>query len=692
MLTLNTTIEKINRIGKVTAKKLNKLGIRKVQDLLEYYPFRYEDYSKIVKIVDLQSGMKVNVRGVIDIIQNRRNPRRRTAVTEAIIKDETEQLKVIWFNQPYIGRTLKEGDLISLAGEVKEDFAGVQMVSPQYEKIFGDQVTHTTGLVPIYNLTAGLTNKQLRFLIKSIISLTDKIDEVLPAKIQKKYQLINLQQAVHNIHFPKSPEILEQAKRRLKFDELFLVQIRSQFLKSKIKNQKSCKIKFYKKETKKFVDSLPFKLTDAQKKASWEIIQDMESNKSMSRLLEGDVGSGKTVTVVLAMLNVALNKKQSALLVPTEILASQHYETLIKLFKDVDIKIGLFTRSSRRANSEELIVNSKKDMISAIKEGKIDIITGTHAMIQEDVKFKNLALAIIDEQHRFGVDQRKALRKKSGNSKTVPHLLAMTATPIPRSLAQVVYGDLDLSIINQMPLGRKKIKTYVVPENKRLGGYDFIKKQIKEGRQAFVVCPLISPSDKLGVKSVEEEYQKLNEIIFNPEVSGLKIAYLHGRMKAKEKDEIMQKFLNNEIKILVTTSVVEVGVDVPNATIMMIEGAERFGLAQLHQFRGRVGRSEFQSHCLLFPTDEMQARERLATFSKNNDGFKLAEEDLKMRGPGEVYGTAQKGFPEFKIADLNDYVLIKETKESAEKIIQEGIDKYPELITEITKDNEWIVG
>ena len=418
----------------------------------------------------------------------------------------------------------------------------------------------------------------------------------------------------------------------------------------------------------------------------------MESNKSMSRLLEGDVGSGKTVTVVLAMLNVALNKKQSALLVPTEILASQHYETLIKLFKDVDIKIGLFTRSSRRANSEELIVNSKKDMISAIKEGKIDIITGTHAMIQEDVKFKNLALAIIDEQHRFGVDQRKALRKKSGNSKTVPHLLAMTATPIPRSLAQVVYGDLDLSIINQMPLGRKKIKTYVVPENKRLGGYDFIKKQIKEGRQAFVVCPLISPSDKLGVKSVEEEYQKLNEIIFNPEVSGLKIAYLHGRMKAKEKDEIMQKFLNNEIKILVTTSVVEVGVDVPNATIMMIEGAERFGLAQLHQFRGRVGRSEFQSHCLLFPTDEMQARERLATFSKNNDGFKLAEEDLKMRGPGEVYGTAQKGFPEFKIADLNDYVLIKETKESAEKIIQEGIDKYPELITEITKDNEWIVG
>jgi ATP-dependent DNA helicase RecG len=299
-----------------------------------------------------------------------------------------------------------------------------------------------------------------------------------------------------------------------------------------------------------------------------------------------------------------------------------------------------------------------------------------------------LALAIIDEQHRFGVEQRRALRKKSGDDKTVPHLLAMTATPIPRSLAQAIYGDLDLSIINEMPKGRKKIQTFVVPENKRQSGYEFIKKQIKEGRQSFVVCPLVSPSDKLGVKSVEEEYQKLNEIIFKD----LEIAYLHGRMKAKEKDEIMQKFLNNEKKILVTTSVIEVGVDAPNATIMMIEGAERFGLAQLHQFRGRVGRSDHQSYCLLFPTDEKQARERLATFAKNHDGFKLAEEDLKMRGPGEVYGTAQKGFPEFKIADLNDYILIKETKEAAEQVIKNGIDKYVGLMEGVKKDDEWVAG
>ncbi|MFA5318719.1 MAG: DEAD/DEAH box helicase, partial [Patescibacteria group bacterium] len=386
MLNLDTSIEKINKVGKVTAKKLNKLSIKKAQDLLEYYPFRYEDYSKTVKIADLQPGAKANVRGIVEIIQNRRTPRQRMMVTEAIIKDETEQLKVVWFNQPYIGRTLKEGDFVSLAGEIKADFAGVPMTSPQYEKIFNNQATHTAGLVPMYNLTAGLTNKQLRFLIKSIISLADKIDDILPNELQEKYKLINLQKAIYNIHFPKSPEILEQAKRRLKFDELFLVQLASQVLKSKVKGQKAEEIKFYEKETKKFVDNLPFKLTDAQKKASWEILQDIEKDRPMSRLLEGDVGSGKTVTVALAMLNVALNKKQSALLVPTEILASQHFETLCKFFKNSGIKVGLLTRSSRKINNSKLVSSSskggdetKKNFLKLIKDGKLDIIIGTHA-------------------------------------------------------------------------------------------------------------------------------------------------------------------------------------------------------------------------------------------------------------------------------------------------------------------------
>ncbi|PIR93080.1 DNA helicase RecG [Candidatus Falkowbacteria bacterium CG10_big_fil_rev_8_21_14_0_10_43_10] len=698
MLTLATPVEQINKIGKATAKKLQRLEIKTVQDLLQYYPFRYEDYSQTVKISELRPGTKVNVRGVLEIIQNRRTPRQRMMITEAIVGDETGQLKVVWFNQPFIGRTLKVGDQISLAGEIKADLAGVQMVAPEYERLSGCLPVHTAGLVPIYSVTANLSNKQLRFLIKSVIGLVNEFHDFLPGEIQKKYNLIDLPKALRNIHFPQNAALLEKAKRRLKFDELFLVQLTSQIKKSEARSQEAEKIKFFEKETKEFVKNLPFELTNAQKKAAWEILQDIGQDKPMSRLLEGDVGSGKTVTVALAMLNAALNKKQSVLLVPTEILASQHFETLCKLFKDIKMSIGLFTRSNKKVNSGQLTVNSKKEMISAIKDGQINIIVGTHTILQEDVEFKDLALAIIDEQHRFGVEQRKALRQKSGDKKTVPHLLAMTATPIPRSLAQAIYGDLDLSIINEMPKGRKPIQTFVVPEHKRYDGYSFIKKQIEEGRQAFVICPLISPSDKLGVKSVEEEYKKLNEIVFKD----LKIAYLHGRMPARSgsasggktpgKEEIMQKFLNNEIKILVSTSVVEVGVDVPNATIMMIEGAERFGLAQLHQFRGRVGRSEFQSYCLLFPTDEKQAAARLNTFAKNHDGFKLAEEDLKMRGPGEVYGTAQKGFPEFKIADLNDHVLIKEVREAAERIVNEGAEKYPELLERIKKDDEWVVG
>ncbi|MFA6551301.1 MAG: ATP-dependent DNA helicase RecG, partial [Patescibacteria group bacterium] len=521
----------------------------------------------------------------------------------------------------------------------------------------------------------------------------------------------------------------------------------------------------------------------------WEILQDLEKNQPMARLLEGDVGSGKTVTAALAMLNVALNKKQSALLVPTEILAAQHYETLIKLFKGVDINIGLFTRSQQKIfsviaslpagrqgvtspigttkqsrgsidkqrdcfapshkNATGLAM-TKKEMTAEIKDGKIDIIVGTHALLQEDIEFRDLALAIIDEQHRFGVAQRQTLRHKSGAENIMPHLLSMTATPIPRSLAQVIYGDLDLSIINELPKGRKKIATFLVPEFKRAGAYDFIKKEIASGRQAFVVCPLISPSDKLGVKSVEEEYKKLNEHIF-PE---LKIGCLHGKLKPAEKEKIMSAFASssapsdfeifdgkkvskneeasadkqNRIDILVSTSVIEVGVDVPNASVMMIEGAERFGLAQLHQFRGRVGRSAHQSYCLLFTrtlendghkltyenlsrmpnenktvvaskkvwgfTDSLneQTRARLAIFTKNSDGFKLAEADLKQRGPGEVYGAAQAGFPEFKIATLNDLQLIKETKEAAEQIVIGGIDKYPKLLERVKQEKEYIAG
>jgi len=727
MLTLNTPVEKINKIGKVTAGKLKKLDIKIAQDLIEHYPFRYDDYSQICKISELRDGERASVQGTIQFIQNKRSPRKRMMITEGLISDGSDQLRVVWFNQPFIGRNLHTGDKVSLAGLAQVELYGMQMTSPEYEKIYGFGATHTQGLVPVYHTTANLTNKQLRFLIKSVISVASKIQDWLQDDIKKKYNLLDLGQAYYNIHFPKDQKNLDESRKRLGFDELFFVQLNAQVQKSEVGSQRSEKIRFFEKKTKDFVNSLPFTLTKAQKKAGWEILQDIQRDKPMARLLEGDVGSGKTVTAALAMLNAALNKKQSALLVPTEILANQHFETLCQLFKGTEVKIGLFTRTQRKINKKannisspllsrgggqgvvlltnqttpvpslskegneikKAITLSKKEILELIKKGEVDIIIGTHAMIQENVEFKNLALAIIDEQHRFGVEQRKALRNKSGDRKTIPHLLSMTATPIPRSLALVVYGDLDLSIINEMPKGRQKIDTFLVPEQKRQDAYNFIKKQVADGRQVFVICPLISPSDKLGIKSVEEEYKKLDEHTF----PDLKIAYLHGRMSAKEKDEIMQKFLANQIKVLVSTSVVEVGVDVPNATIMMIEGAERFGLAQLHQFRGRVGRSTHKSYCLLF-TENLNAnsRKRLQTLTKTNDGFKLAEADLKMRGPGEVFGTAQKGFPEFKIANLCDHELIKQTKEAAQEVVAGGIEKYPKILEKVKKGYEWLVG
>jgi len=709
MLNLDTIIENINKIGKAAAKKLHKLGVENVRDLLQYYPFRYEDFSQTIAIKDLKPGMAANVRGTIEFIQNKRSFRQKMIITEALVNDVNSsmgkaggQLKIVWFKQPFIGRNLKAGDMISLAGTAQSGFFGLEMVSPEYEKIGQGKLVHTTGLVPVYHVTANLTNKQLRFLIKSVIGAAPQLDDILPAEMKQRYRLLNLAPALENIHFPTNQEMLRRARRRLQFEELFFVQLRTQIQKSEIRNQKSKVVRFFAKETKEFVKQLPFELTGAQKKAGWEIIKDLGKDKPMSRLLEGDVGSGKTVTAAIAMLNVALNKKQSAFLVPTEILAAQHYDTLVKLFKGVEVNIGLFTRSQRRItqNAKRKTQDmNKKEILNLISQGLINIVVGTHALIQEEVQFHNLALAIIDEQHRFGVEQRQALRKKSGNIKTTPHLLSMTATPIPRSLAQVIYGDLDLSIINELPRGRKKIATFLVPEQKRAGAYDFIKKEIANGRQAFVICPLISPSDKLGVRSVEEEYKKLNEQVF-PE---LKISYLHGRLKPAEKEKTMEEFLDNKIKILVSTSVVEVGVDVPNASVMMIEGAERFGLAQLHQFRGRVGRSIHQSYCLLFAhsTNEVsgraeslneQTRSRLTTFTKSNDGFKLAEADLRQRGPGEVYGTAQAGFPEFKIATFNDYQLIKETKEAAEQVVKEGMEKYPKLSERVKKTGEYVAG
>jgi len=679
MITLNTTIINISRVGKATAKKLAKIDINTVNDLLFYFPHRYDDFSRTTLIKDLKNGDRVNITGQIELIQNKRSFKKRMSITEALINDGTGKVKVVWFNQPFIARNLKVGDIVSLAGKAEDSYTGLSMSSPIYEKITSRDSIHTRGIIPNYHLTSNLTQKQIRSLIKEVVQQADLIIDWLPADIIKQQDLLPLNEAIKKIHFPRNWQDVNTARDRLAFNELLLIQLRSRLIKKQLTETSAFSISFKEKETKQFVSSLPFSLTPAQKKSAWEIIQDMKRDKPMSRLLEGDVGSGKTIVAVMAMLNVSLNKKQSALMAPTEILAKQHFDTVCRLLQKYNFKIHLLTRNYKENNYNQPTITQNKE--KNVQEA--DIIIGTHSLIQEKFIFKNLALAIIDEQHRFGVEQRKTLLEKS-DKKLTPHLLSMTATPIPRTLALALYSDLDLSIIDQMPNGRKTIMTKVISEAKRAAAYNFIRKQINEGRQAFVICPLIDISDNLGVKSVKEEFKKLDEIIF-PDV---RIGMLHGKLKPAEKTETMQAFKNNEIKIIVSTSVVEVGVDVPNATIMMIEGADRFGLAQLHQFRGRVGRSSHQSYCFLF-TDSGTDKtiERLSAMEKYNDGFTLSKIDLKFRGPGELYGLAQKGFPELKIASLFDYALIKKAHEvSGDLINSDKIKKLPELLTKV-KEN-----
>lgn len=671
MLNLNSPTSELYRVGNTTAKLLKKLGLETINDLLFYFPFRYEDFSNHVKIADLKDGETVNVSGTIELIQNKKSVRRRMHLTEALISDKTDSLKVIWFNQPFLTRTYKVGDKISLAGRVSESYGALTMVSPITEKVYSDDLIHTQGLIPNYHLTANLTQKQIRFLVKEALPLIDQITDWLPTDIKKRLALLDLKKALRQIHFPKNQTEINEARSRLGFTELFLRQLKAQIIKRELKTRRALAIKFQEAETKKFVSSLPFKLTDAQRKAAWEILRDLEKAEPMSRLLEGDVGSGKTLVVILALLNVALNKKRALLMVPTQILARQHFNSLNSLLAPYNFKISLLTHTNKDPEAAQA-----------------DIIIGTQALIQKDVKFTDLALAVIDEQHRFGVSQRKKILDFNSAAGLTPHFLSLTATPIPRSLALAIYGDLDLSIIDQMPVGREKILTKIVTENKRTQAYDFIRSQIKAGRQAFVICPLIDESDQLGFKSVKAEHAKLDKEIF-PE---LKVGLLHGKLKAAEKEKVMEDFLANKTQILVSTSVIEVGVDVPNATLMIIEGAERFGLASLHQFRGRVGRGQHQSYCFLFPSNEeltnVKTLERLEALTKYHDGFSLAKIDLKLRGGGELYGTGQSGFPELQIATLFDYENIKKAQAEAQTLISQDPDLKNHPLLE-QKLGEW---
>ena len=729
---LDSPVETIPRVSAIYAKRLNRLGIKTVRDLIYHFPLRYDDLSKIAKIGDAQANEIVTVRGQIINIHAFRTPRKRMFLIEALIKDNSGTIRAIWFNQPFLLRALKKGEWVSLAGKVNYDGKTLFFSNPAHETIRLEQLgagnksasRHTGRLVPIYPETTKLTSKWLRYILDLIFpKAINEFKDFLPAEIRKSQKLVDLSAALKKIHFPQTQKDIDEARRRLGFDELFLIQLFILQQKQKWQLNRAAIIKFDQNLIKKFVASLPFKLTNAQRKASWEILQNLEKTTPMNRLLEGDVGSGKTVVATIAALQTIKNGYQVAFMAPTEILARQHFEGLSKSLMNLGLKIALTTSSETKISYDSPLGNHQKieeikpkDFLRMTKEGKINIAIGTHSLIQESVQFKNLALAIVDEQHRFGVQQRAALQKniiqiEDGMETTIPHLLSMTATPIPRTLALTIYGDLDLSLLNELPKGRQKTITKIIAPANRQKAYDFIRQQIKGGRQVFVICPRIerqssdgngnetrvvnsqSPDVTTGqnehrnqltlydkrrllwveVKAVTEEYKKLSEKTF----SDLKVAMLHGKIKAKEKEQVMRDFREKKYDILVSTSVVEVGVDIPNATVMMIEGADRFGLAQLHQFRGRVGRDKFQSYCLLFTDSDSQfVRQRLKALVSTQNGFELAEKDLEIRGPGEFYGTRQWGLPDLTMASLMDVELIKECRKEAEKLLA---DDSPEL-------------
>ncbi len=688
---LDTSVAALPTVGKMLKERLAYLGIKTVEDLLLYFPFRYEDYSHTVEIQSVQDGFQGTIRVKIVLIANKRSFRKKKVITEAVVTDGTENMRIVWFGQPFIMKQLQAGDDVYFSGKVSRDAFGFSMMSPHFEKIkTGESTVHTARIVPMYSLTNGITQKQLRFLVHEALGASKEVKDWIPTTIQQQAKIISYSDAVKGIHFPDDQAHLTIAKHRMKFDELFVTQLRAEMIRQALQRFEAPQLIFHEEEIKTFVASLPFTLTKGQKIAAWEMLQDMAKTEPMNRLLEGDVGSGKTVVAGLVMYNGILNGFQAAIMAPTEILASQHYESLQKMLGE-RVTIGLVTGNTIEVHNnkedtpdeKKSFGKKKKEALALLKSGAIQIVVGTHALLSEGVDFHKLGLVIVDEQHRFGVEQRKTLHEKSYDPGIIPHFLSMTATPIPRSFALALYGDLDISVLKDMPPGRKPIKSRLVEPRFRDRAYTFVREQVQAGRQVFVICPLIDnttgENPDADKKSVLSEYKKLSEEIF----PDLRVAYLHGKMKSEEKAAVMDTFAKGESDILVSTSVIEVGVNIPNATVMMIEGADRFGLAQLHQFRGRVGRSVHQSFCLLFTeSDSQKAKERLAFFEKTTDGFAVAEYDLEVRGPGEVYGTTQSGLNQFKFASLQDTEIIKQARDIAKNI---DFKKYPTFKEQVKK-------
>lgn len=667
---MSTSLDKVKGIGPKTGEQFALAGLRSVGDLIDFLPRAHEDFSEVVKIIDATPG-KMTIKARCESIATR-PVRRGLRITTATLVDATGKLQAVWFNQPYRTTQLaKSDDEFYFSGEFEFNYNKYQLTNPSAEKV-SDMPINTDRLLPIYRSIKGLKNPLVRKILTELRPLMTMLPETLPADIVKQEKLLSRSDAVLGMHFPKTSQDIKDARERLAFEELFQLLLASQLNRQENAKLTGWHIPFDQSVVAGFVKQLPFDLTGAQRRAAWEIIQDFERQTPMNRLLQGDVGSGKTVVAGLAARQAAHAGFQTALMAPTEILASQHAETLSKLLEPFGVTVGLLTGSVKGT--------ARRTLYEQIYSGSVDVIVGTHALIQETVKFHKLGFVVIDEQHRFGVAQRQELLKKSEH---MPHLLAMTATPIPRSLALTVYGELDVSILNELPKGRKPIATKIWSPNSRAQLYEKVDQEITAGRQAYVICSLIDDNPDNEIKSVQAEYKKLQNSVFKHRRIGL----LHGKLKSDEKDAVMTQFSKGEIDILVSTTVVEVGVDVPNSTVMLIENADRFGLSQLHQLRGRVGRSSHQSYCYLIMSDSSKPTARLREVEKSNDGFYLAEVDLKLRGPGEIYGRSQHGALNLQIATLGDTKLIARAQKQARRFVESGTDlvQYKQLADQVSK-------
>jgi len=662
---LDQPVDKLPSIGPKRAAVLGKVGITTIEDLLYYFPRRYLDRSTMIKIGELREGQEVTVIAKV-IRQGVKKGRRNRFML--IVSDGSGYLTCVWFSKlMYWQHAFKPGEWLALSGKVTE-YGGFQMTHPEFDRLGKEadgEFVHTGKIIPLYPSTealtkAGFDSRGFRRVLTAITkNRRDAVEETLPAEIIDRHKLASLDKALENIHFPKSFSALQQAEQRLKFDELFFMELMLAYRKRQY-GELHGGISFQRvgEKVRSLVDALPFELTEAQKRVLHEIRADMKSNKPMNRLLQGDVGSGKTIVALVTMLIAIENGYQAALMAPTEILAEQHYLTIRRLVETLDVRIVLLIGGQSKGEREQIL----NEVIS----GRANIVVGTHALIQESVDFQNLGLVIIDEQHRFGVMQRAVLRGKGLN----PDVLVMTATPIPRTLSLTVYGDLDVSVIDEMPEGRKPIKTYWRTEKSRSKIYQFIRQLVAKGAQAYVVFPLVEESEKLDLKAATDSYEKMQKGFF----AEFRLGLLHGRMNSEEKEAVMAAFKKGEVQILVSTTVIEVGVDVPNATLMIVEHAERFGLTQLHQLRGRVGRGPKQSYCILIAYGQInaEAKKRLDTMQATNDGFKIAEMDLQLRGPGEFFGTKQHGLPELRIADVvKDIKILYAAREEAFRIVRE---------------------